>query len=72
MQKDPKDKKQGLSPLYFGSFCTILMNLTARYESALSAPSLYLLSQGDVQESFLLFKSEKMKFKVYRCFGKDQ
>ena len=24
VQKDPKDKTQGLSPLYFASFCTIL------------------------------------------------
>ena len=26
---------------------------------------------GDVHESFILFKSEKMKVNVYGCFGKD-
>ena len=28
VQKDPTDKTQGLSPLYFGSFCTTLTTLT--------------------------------------------
>ena len=28
VQKDPKDKKQGLSPLSIGPFCTILTTLT--------------------------------------------
>ena len=37
----------------------------------LTTLSLYLFSGGDVQESSMLFKSEQLKVKVYRCFGKD-
>ena len=31
---------------------------------------LHLLNQGNVHESFILFKSEEKKVKAYRCFGK--
>ena len=30
---------------------------------------LYFFNEGDVHESYILFKSEKMTDKVYRCFG---
>ena len=29
------------------------------------------VNEGDIHESSILFKSEKLKVKVYRCFGKD-
>ena len=61
MQKDPKDKKQGLSPLSIGSLCTILTTLTIQCESGLSASLIYLFNQGEVYESFILFKGE-LKF----------
>ena len=61
VQKDPKDKKQGLSPLSIGSFCTILTTLTTLCESGLSESLLYLFNQGNVYESFILFKGE-LKF----------
>ena len=32
---------------------------------------LYFFNEGDVHKSDILFKSEKMTVKVYRCFGKD-
>ena len=32
---------------------------------------LHLFNEGDVHESYILFKGEKMKVKVYRRFGKD-
>ena len=58
MQKDPKDKKQGLSPLSIGSFCMILMTLMTQCESGFSAFLLHLFNRDDVYESFILFKGE--------------
>ena len=58
VQKDPKEKTQGCESLSFGSFCAILTTLTTKCESGLSAFLLSLFNQGDVYESFILFKGK--------------
>ena len=58
VQNDPKDKTQGFESFDFWAFCRILPNLKTWCESGLSCIFIiaYLFSQGDVYESFILFK----------------
>ena len=56
-----KTRRRVLSPLSFWSFCTIITTLATYRESSLSASLSCLFNQGDVYESFTLFKG-KLKF----------
>ena len=60
-RKTQTTRRKVLSHLSFGSFCTILTTLTTLCESGLSASLLYLFNQGDVYDSFILFKGN-LKF----------
>ena len=50
--------------------CTLIWEMLHDYIVP-STLLLYLFNVDDVHESAILFKSEKLKLKVYRCFGKD-
>ena len=51
-----------------GCTCTLILDMWHDFIIPTTFLS-YLFNWGDVHESFILFKSEKLKAEVYGCFG---